>query len=411
MRASFIKTAVILGLVTAVGPFAIDMYLPALPAIAEGLGTGIAGVQTSLTAFFLSFGLFQAIYGPVSDVIGRKAPLYFGLGLFVAGSIGCALAPNIETLILFRFIQGIGASAGMVLPLSIVRDLHTGAEATRLMSLIMLVFSVSPILAPLFGSIVVEAFGWRAIFVAISAAGLASLAVVGFGLKETRPPEERIESGIGVVATNYLALLRDGKFLGLTFIGGLGMGSFFAFLASSSFVYIEHFGVTPTVFSMLFSVNAIAFIGVAQSAGFFIERFGLDSVVRTAVAGYVVMALLLFGLTVAGVDSLPVIVVSLFVGFGFLGLVIPSTAVLALEDYGPTAGTAAALMGTLRFAAGAVAIALASAFFDGTPLPMITMIAACAVGAFVLSRVTLSGRTAAEPKEAAAAAEEAAPAE
>jgi DHA1 family bicyclomycin/chloramphenicol resistance-like MFS transporter len=279
------------------------------------------------------------------------------------------------------------------------------------MSLIMLVFSVSPILAPLFGSIVVEAFGWRAIFVAISAAGLASLAVVGFGLKETRPPEERIESGIGVVATNYLALLRDGKFLGLTFIGGLGMGSFFAFLASSSFVYIEHFGVTPTVFSMLFSVNAVAFIGVAQSAGFFIERFGLDSVVRTAVAGYVVMALLLFGLTVAGVDSLPVIVVSLFVGFGFLGLVIPSTAVLALEDYGPTAGTAAALMGTLRFAAGAVAIALASAFFDGTPLPMITMIAACAVGAFVLSRVTLSGRAAAEPKEAAAQAEEAAPAE
>jgi DHA1 family bicyclomycin/chloramphenicol resistance-like MFS transporter len=154
---------------------------------------------------------------------------------------------------------------------------------------------------------------------------------------------------------------------------------------------------------MLFSVNAIAFIGVAQFAGFFIERFGLDSVVRTAVLGYVVMAVLLLGLTVAGVDSLPVIVVCLFVGFGFLGLVIPSTAVLALEDYGPTAGTAAALMGTLRFAAGAISIAAASAFFDGTPLPMVTMIAACAVGAFVLSRVTLAGRR--------AVAEEAAPAE
>ena len=149
MKTSFFGTALVLGLLSAIGPFAIDMYLPALPSIGQSLGASMGAVQASLMAFFISLGVGQIIYGPVSDMLGRKKPLYFGLVLFALGSVGCALAPDIETLVVLRFIQGLGACAGMVIPRAVVRDLHTGHDAARLMSLLMLVFSVSPILAPL----------------------------------------------------------------------------------------------------------------------------------------------------------------------------------------------------------------------------------------------------------------------
>ncbi|HEY8360412.1 MAG TPA: MFS transporter, partial [Ramlibacter sp.] len=147
MQNSFFRLALVLGLVSAVGPFAIDMYLPALPTIGQALGASPGAVQASLIVFFVALGLGQVVYGPVSDMFGRKPPLYFGLLLFLAGSIGCALAPTVEALIALRFVQGLGACAGMVVPRAVVRDLHTGADAARLMSLLMLVFSVSPILA------------------------------------------------------------------------------------------------------------------------------------------------------------------------------------------------------------------------------------------------------------------------
>ena len=156
MKSSFARNAVVLGLITAVGPFAIDMYLPALPAIAADLRASTAATQGSLMAFFLAVARLPDRLRPVSDSFGRKAPLYFGLGLYAIGAIGCSLAPTIEWLIVARFVQGIGACAGMTIPRAVVRDLHTGHEAARLMALIMLVFSVSPILAPVFGSFVAE---------------------------------------------------------------------------------------------------------------------------------------------------------------------------------------------------------------------------------------------------------------
>ncbi len=153
MNSNFLRTALVLGLLSAIGPFAIDMYLPALPSIGQTLGASVGAVQASLMAFFISLGIGQIIYGPVSDMLGRKPPLYFGLALFAVASVGCALAPDVETLVLLRFVQGLGACAGMVIPRAVVRDLHTGTDAARLMSLLMLVFSVSPILAPLAGSL------------------------------------------------------------------------------------------------------------------------------------------------------------------------------------------------------------------------------------------------------------------
>ncbi|MCW5717318.1 MAG: multidrug effflux MFS transporter [Bauldia sp.] len=392
-KTGFLKNAIILGLLVAVGPFAIDMYLPAMPAIAADLDTTTALTQLTLMVFFVSFGLFQLVYGPVSDQVGRKKPLYVGLALFTIGSIGSALAPSIELLIAARFVQGVGAAAGMVIARSIVRDLHTGVAATRLMSLVMLVFSVSPILAPLSGSALIEAFDWRAVFWAVTVAGLLGIGLVAFFLPETRPVEARVGGGLRKALSSAGQLLRDGRFMGITLIGGLGMAAFFAFLGASSFVYIDHFGLTPTQYSIAFSVNAIAFIGASQFSARLAARFGVGPVIAAAVTFFMVVTVALLALTLAGVDSLVVLMAMFFLAFGALGLVIPATMVLALEENGPIAGMAAALGGTIQFALGAIAIAVVSAVSDGTPLAMVAVIAAGAVGAFAISRVTLGRRS------------------
>ena len=319
--------------------------------------------------------------------------------VFALGGVGCGLAPSIEWLIFFRFVKGIGAAAVMVIHRAIVRDLHTGVEATRLMATMMLVFSVSPILAPLAGSAVIVPFGWRAVFLAVTVAAMLVLVLTATSLPETRAKAQRIKGAIGDVFGSYGRLLCDCRLLGLTFIGGLGMASFLVFLASSSFVYIGHFGLTPTEFSLAFSVNAIGLIGASQFAAKLGTRLGMARVVTTAVAGYTAMALVLFAVTAAGVDLLPVLMAFLFLAFACLGLVVPSTMVLALEEHGPIAGMAAALGGTLQFLSGAATITIASVFFDGTSLPMVSVIAACAFGAFALSRITL-GRPALAPQMA-----------
>jgi MFS transporter, DHA1 family, multidrug resistance protein len=391
MTPGFLRIAVILGLISAVGPFAIDMYLPALPSIGQDLGTTTSAVQMSLFVFFLALAVGQIFVGPISDMFGRKAPLYAGLGLFAAGGVGAALAPNVEWLIAFRFIQGLGATTGMVVPRAIVRDLHTGAEAARLMSLLMLVFSVSPILAPLAGSIVIEALGWRAVFWFVTAAAFIGMMLIST-IRETRPPEQRIGSSFGGALAAYKVLMRDRTFLGLTFIGSFGIASFFIYLASSSFVLIDHYGLSPTLYSVAFSVNAVAFFAMAQLTGPLTERFGLARVVRVAVAGYAATVLILLAAMAGGAQGLEVLVVGLFVSFGFLGLVIPSTAVLAMEEHGEIAGTASALMGTLQFVTGAVAMGVSGLFFDGTPLPMVAGIAAAAMIALVLTHATLGRR-------------------
>jgi DHA1 family bicyclomycin/chloramphenicol resistance-like MFS transporter len=388
----FMKNAIVLGLLTAVGPFAIDMYLPALPTIAGDLHATTASTQATLMAFFMSFGICQLAYGPWSDVAGRKTPLYVGLVLFCLGGIGCGFAPSIGWLIGFRVLQGVGAASVMVIPRAIIRDLHTGPEATRLMALVMLVFSVSPILAPLFGSALIVPFGWRAVFVAVTVTALIGLILVATVLPETRPVHERVEASLRRVLQGFGQLLRDAKFMGLTFTGGLGMASFFVFLANSSFVYIEHFGLGPTQYSLAFSINAVGFIGSSQFAARLGARFGMTRTILMAALAYASFAILLFGIVALGVDSLPLLIAMLFCAFAFLGLVIPTTAVLSLEDHGEIAGIASALGGTLQMIMGGLVMAAASLVFDGTARPMVALIALCALGTLAIAVTTLLGR-------------------
>ncbi|ANG96181.1 Bcr/CflA family drug resistance efflux transporter [Brucella pseudogrignonensis] len=385
-----VRNAIILGLLSAIGPFAIDMYLPALPTIATDLRAETGAVQMSLLAFFIALAIAQLFCGPLSDMVGRKVPLYGGLILFAIGSVGSALATNIDVLVMFRFLQGLGAAAGTVIPRAVVRDLHTGVDAARLMSLLMLVFSISPILAPLSGSVLIDFFGWRGVFWAVLVAALVGIVLVATALKETRGAEARLESNLSSALRGYGRLLKDRYFIGLAAIGGFGIASFFVYLANSSFILIDHYGLTRSQYAVAFSVNAVSFFSVSQLNGVLGARFGLRRVMRVAVSGFAAVMLAMFAAVLMGHHSLWLIASFLFVGYGFLGLVIPTTAVLALEDHGEIAGTASALLGTLHFVIGGIAIGITGAFFDGSALPMIGGIAACAVTAFLLALIVFS---------------------
>ena len=396
----FFRLALILGLISAIGPFAIDMYLPALPTIGGDLGASPAAVQMTLMAFLIATGGCQLLYGPAADIFGRKKPIYFGIGLFVIGSIGCALAPNVETLIVFRVVQGVGACAGAVVPRAIVRDLHTGADAARLMSLLMLVFSVSPILAPLIGSFIIAGTGWRGVFWAVAGIGLVIITMVALALEETRPAEARTGASLKSSISSFALLLKDRYYLGLVLTGAFGVASFFSYLGNSSFVIIEHFGQSELGYSLLFGMNAAAFIGAAQANGWLAKRFGLPRVVRYAVSGFATTMMVNFVLTLFGVDNLVVMVGLLFLGFGFLGLVVPTTSVLALDKHGAIAGAASALMGALHMVVGSTTMGIVGLFADATPLPMLAGIAVCAAVSFAFGHLTLKGKGTATPAPA-----------
>ena len=391
MKHNFLRLALVLGLLSAIGPFAIDMYLPALPAIGRALHADVHQVQLSLMAFFMAFALSQLVYGPASDMVGRKTPLVVGILLFVVGSIGCALSPSIGWLVAFRAVQGLGGGAPSVITLAVVRDLHTGAEAARLMSLLMLVFSVSPILAPVVGSLIIDAGGWPAIFWAIGTIGLLGLALAVFALEETRPPAERAGSGIASTGRAFALLARDPHFLGLVGVLSLGISAFFIYLSNSSFVLINHYGLTPRQYSLAFSVNAASFIGASQLAGKLGHRYGLKRVVSVAVAGFALTMCAGCALNLAGIDGLATMIVMLMIGFGFLGLVIPSTSVMALEHHGDIAGAASALMGTLEMVCGAIVIALMGLVVDGTARPMLAGVAGVALLTWGLAAISLRG--------------------
>lgn len=393
MKKDILKMALILGSLSWIGPFAIDMYLPAMPVIAQDLGASVSASQATLMAFFISFGVSQLVYGPATDVMGRKPPLYFGLVVFALASVGCAMSPSINLLIGMRFIQGIGAAAVMSIPRAVIRDCYTGNEATRLMSTIMRIIAVSPMFAPLLGSAVIVPFGWRAVFIAVALATGLGFLMARFALPETLKPENRTPFRFDRMLHAFGVLLRDTHYMGLTLIGGMGMGSFFAFLATSSFLYMDYYGLTSFQYSLAFAVNAFGFFAASQLAANMEAKFGVMKVIRWAVGGYCTFACGLFVLVMSGLDSFPVLVAGLFCTYAFLGLVLPTSMVLALEDHGPIAGTAAALGGTLQMVVGAIAIAIVSAVFDNTPVPLVSAVALCALIAVGLSRFALKKTT------------------
>ncbi len=393
-----IRSALILGLLGLVGPFAIDMYLPAMPAIATSFNAPETAVQATITAYFIAFGLAQLLYGPWADQVGRKIPIICGLVIFIAASFGAAFAGSMAALIIWRAVQGFGGAVLMVVPRAIIRDMYTGTQATRLMAMLMLVISISPMLAPLAGSVVMALASWRWIFAVLGLLAIAGLLITVFLQPETLPQSARVRVNLPNLMRGAKVLLRDRIFLGLTFVGGFAMGSFFVFIAFAPFVYTGQYGLGPTGFSLAFAVNAIGFFSASQMAGWLGERWGMRRLVRRGIAGFVLCSGAIFAASLVGDPGLYAVTAVLFCANACLGVVIPTVMVVALDDHGDIAGLASSLGGTLQMLAGGLSIALAGPFFDGSVTPMLGAIAACGLVAGLLTLTVLRPRkVAAEP--------------
>lgn len=373
---NYIRNALTLGLITAIGPLAVDMYLPALPSIGTSFGVESSTVVLSLTAFFLSFGLFQIVFGTMADVMGRKLPLYGGIGLFIVAGIGCAMANDIHTLIALRFLQGVGGAAGIIIPRAIIRDLYSGVEEVKMMSLLMLVFSVCPLLAPLGGSFIIDAGGWRAVFWVISLLGVAGLMLLAFGVRETLPPEKRIKSDVKSLMSAYRTLFADKAFMGMTFVGTFSITAFFIYLGNSAFTLRDYYGFTPIQYSLAFSFNALAFFMATQMNGWLGKKFGMIRVMIPAACGFSITMTLVAALFVLGFDNFWMMGALLFISFSFVGIILPTVMVLSLENHGDIAGTAASFMNTAQLLIGALIMGFGGSFIKGNIIVMLGMMAA-----------------------------------
>jgi len=380
------RLAVILGALTAVGPLAIDMYLPALPGIARELGVPIAAVQVSLASYFIGIGFGQALYGPLSDRLGRKPALYLGLSIFIGASFGCAFATSVTQLVVFRFLQALGGCAPLVVPRAVVRDYFDGRDSVRMLSMLILVMGLAPILAPLAGGQLLVRFGWRSVFIVLAAYGFVWLCLVAWLLPESLRPEQRRRQSLAVIVATYGRFLRDREYLGWVLSGGLVFSGLLAYISGSSFVYIELFHVPPERFGLYFGANAVGLIVASQVNRYLASRVRPEAILRVVLPIAVAASAALFIDAYTGFGGFPGILVPLFCFIACHGFVAPNTMALAMSPYGASAGAASALLGTLQFGLGAAAGGLVSLFGNGTAVPFAAVIAGCGLAAFTVHR-------------------------
>ena len=397
MRISpYAKLAIVLGTLTAFGPLTIDMYLPALPAIATGFQADAAIVQQTLAVFFIGLAAGQLVYGPISDRVGRRAPLLFGCVLYTVASLGCALAYSIESLILLRFIQALGGCAGMVISQSVVRDYFDQKESARMYSFLMLVMGLAPITAPLIGGQLLRIFGWRSIFVTLAGFGIVCVFLTLTSLPESLPAERRNRVGLGTVLRNYLEFLGNRTYMGYALSGGLAGASMFAYIAGSPFVFIELNGVSPERYGLLFGLNAFGLIMAAQVNRWLLTRVPGNRILTVALSGTALAGLLLVAVTATGFGGFPLMLVVLFFCITGTGFVRPNATAGAMAPFGKRAGSASAFMGSIQFALGAGAGALLGLLHDGSAVPMAIAVALASSGALI-ALLTLALRSQPHP--------------
>ena len=364
-RRERIRLVLVLGALIALGPLTIDMYLPALPRITDDLLTTPAAVQLTLTGTLLGLALGQLVIGPVSDAIGRRRPLLWGIGLHVLASLLCVIAPNIATLGVLRVVQGVGAAAAAVVAMAVVRDLFSGDTLAQLFSRLMLVMGAAPVLAPTLGGELLRWTDWRGVFVTLAVMGLALVALAAVGLKETLPPERRRRGGVAGTARTYAALFRDRTYVGLVLVAGFTMAALFAYVSGSSFVLQGQYGLDEQQFGLAFGAGAAALITATQLNVRLLRRWTSAQILVVAMAGGSVAGLVLLTFAVTGFGGIAGVLVPLWAVLAAAGLSFPNAPALALSRHGEAAGTAAALLGAVQFGIGALAAPLVGVLGTG----------------------------------------------
>ncbi|MPQ96954.1 Bcr/CflA family efflux MFS transporter [Modestobacter sp. I12A-02628] len=347
------RLALVLGAFVALGPLTIDMYLPALPALRDDLGTTSATVQLTLTGTLLGLALGQLVIGPLSDAVGRRGPLLAGTALHVVASALVLVAPDIGTLGVLRVLQGVGTAATSVVALAIVRDLFEGRAGATMLSRLFLVMGVAPVLAPTLGGEVLRFTSWRGVFAVLAVYGLLVMLLGLFGLKETLPAERRRSGGVVGTLRTYGGLFGDRTYVGLIVVAGLTMAALFTYVSGASFVYQRQYGLDEQEFGLLFGAGAVWLIGATQLNPVLLRRWSPAGILVTGtVAGTVAGAVLLL-LALTGAGGIWGVVLPLWAVLFAAGLALPNAPALALADHGDSAGSAAALLGAVQFGVGA----------------------------------------------------------
>jgi DHA1 family bicyclomycin/chloramphenicol resistance-like MFS transporter len=385
------ELAVILGLITAIGPLSIDMYLPAFPQIAADFRVADAQVQLSLTACLIGLAVGQLTFGPLSDRWGRRRPIVAAVATYAIFSLLCAIAPSAPLLVVFRLLQGLAGGAGVVVARALVRDLYSGVAAAKFFSQLTLIFGVAPIAAPSLGSAVLRVTSWHGIFVALGAIALVLTLLVAWRLPETLPPERRSPGGLADTARTARTLFTDKIYLGYALSQALAFAAMFSYIAGSPFVLQDGYGVSPTVFSLLFGLNAAGLIAMSQANRRLLDRYTprallVGTLLAELAAGVAVLA-------AAALGSLIGLAAALFVLVSTIGMVTPNATALALDRHPHRAGTAAALLGGIQSVIAASAAPLVGITAPGHGVPMAIAIVSAATLA-LLAVLTLARKSA-----------------
>ncbi|MFI7606517.1 multidrug effflux MFS transporter [Micromonospora sp. NPDC049366] len=387
-----LRLVLVLGSLIAIGPLTIDMYLPSLPAITTDLHTTSAAVQLTLTGTLAGLAIGQLLIGPLSDAVGRRRPLLAGMALHIVASLLCVVAPTIGVVGVLRVLQGLGVAAASVVAMAVVRDLFDGAAFAKLFSRLMLVMGVAPILAPTLGSLLLRWSAWRGVFVALAVLGVALLIVAALGLRETLPPERRRHGGVVATLRVYGGLLRDRTFVGLILVAGLAMAALFAYVAGSSFVFQEQYGLDEQQFGLVFGAGAVGLITATQLNVRLLRRYPPQRILVGALLAGTVAGAALFSFAATGVGGLASVLASLWLVLAACGLALPNAPALALSRHGEAAGTAAALLGAVQFAVGALAAPLVGVLGTGSAGMAVVVAGGMAAATLVLFVVVRPSR-------------------
>lgn len=386
MRVEFLLTAVV-----GLGALSIDMFLPSLPAIAATFAASPATVQLTVTLFLMAFAASQLVYGPLSDRFGRRWVLIGGLALYAAAGLVCATAAGVSVLIGARMLQALGGGVGPVVGRAVVRDLYEPERAARVFSYMAMAQALNPMLAPIVGGYVHEAYGWRSVFFVLAGLGTLFVLLMAVGVRETNVRRDHTALHPGRLAGNVATLLGDRGYLAYVLVNALMFGGQFAFISGSSFVLIGVLGVSPTVFGFCFGAVAFGIMTGTFLSGRFGGRFGLDRVILCGTTMGAGAGLVLAALAWAGILSVAAVIVPMYVFAIGLGLTLPNGMAGAIGPFPHMAGLAAAVAGFLQMTGSALYSVAVGRFYDGTARPMTTAIALAGVAALLCFR-RLGGR-------------------
>jgi MFS transporter, DHA1 family, multidrug resistance protein len=378
------KVILTMGLLTAIGPLSIDMYLPAFPAIAKSLHASVSDVTLSLSSFFIGISAGQLLYGPLLERFGRKRPLYAGLCFYFLASVGCAFAQSVNALIIFRLLQAIGGCVGMIAARAMVRDLFEVKENAKVFSLLMLVVSVSPIIAPTLGGVITAALGWRYVFAMLILVVLLILACTYFYLPESKKPDPNFSLKPAPILRNFASVLKHPHFTTYALTGAISYAGLYAYIGGAPYVFMNIFKVSEVQFGLIFAIIAAGLIGASQVNNLVLKRYGSAQVISIATSCQGIIGLTLLCLTLLGWNNLFLTVFLIFIFLSCQGFIFPNATALALAPLGHNAGNASALIGAIQMTIGASASAIVAVLHNHTAVPMAGVMTCCALAAFTV---------------------------